>query len=202
MLSITNLPEVQSKLDQFLQHEAGSYKMAAWVALGLGLIFFFFLWFVALVFIGAAIYLFISQGKNKLRPAEIYVGTVKRKRRYENQDFSEQDGSKTVHHRLTLQVAHHEAYQVTAQDISPLAKDRGERELKVTQEMYENFRVGDEFIYLWSPAGDILGYVMQDEMIVLFGQRKVGNQMVNHSEAITQLAKPRLDYWAVVEEEN
>lgn len=192
---ITNSDEVNQKLKNFLKHEANTYRNAGIAALVLGIGLFFLFWMIGVLLLITAGYLFFSQAKNVTKPARLYLGRIDKKVRFDSTEYMETTLEAVVHEKRMFEVINDSAFDLNGKTQVSVQDFKGKMDLVITQDIYDSFETGDEFIYLFSPAEDLLGYALQGEIQLLFEKREIGGKMVDHSMAITQNDPSKGESW-------
>ena len=179
MTDSINWPEVHRHILALQQHDAKSYTNAGYVMIALSVVMLFIFPFGSLLVLAIAVYLFYDAWMNKKKLfAYIIQGVIQKKECYYYPP-REPDASETRTPEPSVFLFYADkisCFQTSTAALIPVGL-RWTNTIKTNSLIYNQFKAGDSFTFIMSPVKDLIGYVYQNQIVLLTA--KVGGREIS-----------------------
>lgn len=179
MTDSINWPEVHRHILALQQHDGKSYTKAGYVMIALSVVMLFIFPFGSLLVLAIAVYLFYDAWMNKKKLfAYIIQGVIQKKECYYYPP-REPDASETRTPEPSVFLFYADkisCFQTSTAALIPVGL-RWTNTIKTNSLIYNQFKAGDSFTFIMSPVKDLIGYVYQNQVVLLTA--KVGGREIS-----------------------
>lgn len=169
MTNSINWPEVHKHILALQQRDVKSYTKAGYVMFVLSVVMLFIFPFGSLLVLAIAVYLFYDAWMNKKKLfAYIVQGIIQKKECYYYPP-READASETRIPEPSVFLFYADkifCFQTSTAALIPVGL-RWTNTIKTNSLIYDQFKAGDSFTFIMSPVKDLIGYVYQNQIVLL-----------------------------------
>lgn len=169
MTNSINWPDAHKRILALQQHDSKSYAKAGYVMIVLGVVLLFVFPFGALIVLVIAGYLFYDAYTNKKKLfAYIIQGVIQKKECYYYPPREpEASETRTPEPSVFLFYADKiSCFQTSTTALIPVGL-KWTNTIKTNSLIYNQFKAGDSFTFIISPVKDLIGYVYQNQIVLL-----------------------------------
>ncbi|HCZ35458.1 MAG TPA: hypothetical protein DHV26_05970 [Cytophagales bacterium] len=169
MSNSINWPEVHKHILALQQRDAKSYTKAGYVMIALSIVMLFIFPFGSLIVLAIAVYLFYDAYTNKKKLFSYVIQGVIQKKECYYYPPREPEASepRTPEPSVFLFYADKiSCFQTSATALVPVTL-RWANTIKTNSLIYNHFKAGDSFTFIMSPVKDLIGYVYQNQVVLL-----------------------------------